>query len=76
MHATLCINDVADLSDAERERHIFERLLHLPATELAQIPVVVVRGTVRVFARELAKRFRARPDLRLVPPQDRDGLLL
>jgi hypothetical protein len=45
-------------------------------TKPAQVAIVIMRRTIRVFARERAKDLRARPDLCLVTPQDSDGLLL
>jgi hypothetical protein len=42
----------------------------------AQVAIVIVRRTIRVFARERAKVLCARPDLCLIAPQDSDGLLL
>ena len=45
-------------------------------TKPAQVAIVIMRRTIRVFARERAKALCARPDLCLVTPQDSDGLLL
>jgi hypothetical protein len=45
-------------------------------TKLAQVAIVVMRWTIRVVARELAKLPCARPDLCFVTLQDSDGLLL
>jgi hypothetical protein len=76
MHATLRLNHAANLSDSQRKCRIFERLLHLPGTKPAQVTIVIVRRTIRVLASQLPKLIRVRPDLRLVFPQDCDGVLL
>ena len=76
VYAALRLDDATDLPHAERKRRIFERLLHLPRTKPTQVTVVIVGGTIRVFARQRAKRVRARPDLSLVLSQDCDSLLL
>ncbi len=72
MHPALRLYDPADLPNAQRKRRILKRLLHLPRPKPAQIAVVLVRRAIRVLARERPKLVRARPDLCLVSPQDRD----
>jgi hypothetical protein len=76
MHAALRIDDATNLAHPQRKRCILERLLHLPRFKPSQISVVVVRGTVRVLARNRTKPVRATSDLRVVSLQDRDGLFL
>lgn len=76
MHATLRIDDTTNLSDAQRERCILERLLHLPRFKPSQVSIVVMGGTVRVFARNRTKLISATPDFRFVSLQDHDGIFL
>jgi len=76
MHPALRLNDPTNLPNTQPKRRLFKRLLHLPGPEPAQIAIVLVREAIRMLARERAKRFRARPDLRLVSSQDRDRFLL
>lgn len=46
MGAAVRINDIADLPDIEGERHVFELLHHLAATEAAQGAIALRAPTV------------------------------
>ena len=76
MYPTVRIDDTTNLADSQGKRRVLEWLLHLPMFERAQVSVVIMRGTIRVLARKLAKLLRALPNLRFVFPQNRDGLFL
>ena len=76
MHTALSLDDTADGPNLQRKSRILEWLLHLAATEPAQVAVVGVRGTVRVRVSKRSKLPCARPDLCLVSLQDLDGFLL
>lgn len=46
MNATVRAHDIADLSYLERKGRFLKRLLHLTASEQAEIATLVVRGTI------------------------------
>lgn len=58
MNATVRAHDITDLSYFERKGSFLKRLLHLAMSKLAEIAVLVVRGTIRVHLCELAKLVR------------------
>jgi hypothetical protein len=76
MHTALRIDDATNLAHPQRKRCILERLLHLSRFKPSQVSIVVMRGTVRVLARNRTKPVRATSDLSVVSLQNRDGLFL
>lgn len=66
MNAAVCVHHIADLSDLQRKRRIFERLLHLSRSEYAQVTSLSSRAAIRMLLSELCELFRGSVDLGLV----------
>lgn len=55
MNTAIRADDIADLADFQRVGPILKRFLHLPRSEPAQIPILLMRGAIRMDLGELCK---------------------
>lgn len=70
---TFRLHNVADLTNFKRVRRLFERLLHLSASEQSKVSTVGMRRAVRVLRRELREHICRPVDLGLIFTKDLDG---
>lgn len=75
MDSAVGVHNVANLTNFEGVRRIFERLLHLPTFEEAEITVLSMRGAVRVLVSEFSKFVEIAVDFGGVTLQDPDSFL-
>lgn len=70
VYTAVCADDIAELSNLQRECSILKRLLHLTLRKWSEVALLRMRRAIRVETCQLFELFARIPELSLISPEN------